>query len=130
MVTFEVPLTEIVGMEYTNTLIEHSSRFVFEARTIIKKSFDTPASFSNHYNLDICSSSSTSKNSYYTPKLDRLNQTLDIDRVYPFNKQKEPPKTSRVLNSQRSMRFESSKKDGRRFDPEEIMLFEDSNVAE
>jgi hypothetical protein len=39
VVTFEIDMSEIVGMEYTNALIENSSRFVFEARTVIKKSF-------------------------------------------------------------------------------------------
>lgn len=51
VVTFEVLIKEIVGMEYTNTLIENSSRFVFEARTIIKRSFPTVKSFFNYYNL-------------------------------------------------------------------------------
>ena len=32
VVTFEVDQREIVGMEFTNMLIENSSRFVFEAK--------------------------------------------------------------------------------------------------
>jgi|LauGreDrversion4_2_1035121.scaffolds.fasta_scaffold507839_1 hypothetical protein len=39
VVTFEVMMKEVVGMEYTNMLIEDSSRFVFEARTMVKRSF-------------------------------------------------------------------------------------------
>jgi hypothetical protein len=39
VVTFEVDYKEVVGMEYTNMLIENSSRVVFEAKTLVKKSF-------------------------------------------------------------------------------------------
>jgi hypothetical protein len=39
VVTFEVDFKEVVGMEYTNMLIENSSRVVFEARALLKKSF-------------------------------------------------------------------------------------------
>ena len=41
VVTFEVEFNEIVGMGYSNFLIKDSSRIVLEARTIIKKSFET-----------------------------------------------------------------------------------------
>ena len=39
VVTFEVTNKEVVGMEFTNMLIENSSRFVFEASKITKRSF-------------------------------------------------------------------------------------------
>ena len=39
VVTFEVTHKEVVGMEFTNMLIENSSRFVSEASKITKKSF-------------------------------------------------------------------------------------------
>ena len=52
VVTFEVLQKDIVGMEYTNMLIENSSRFVFEAREIVKKSFSNVQSFFNYYKLN------------------------------------------------------------------------------
>lgn len=52
VVTFEVHLKEIVGMEYSNMLIENSSRIVFEARTITKRSFAQVDHFFNYYHLN------------------------------------------------------------------------------
>ena len=52
VVTFEVPLKEIVGMEYSNMLIDNSSRIVFEARTITKRSFALVDHFFNYYHLN------------------------------------------------------------------------------
>ncbi len=52
VVTFEVHFNEIVGMEYLNMLVGYpSSRFVFEARTIIKRSFVKVEDFFNYYKL-------------------------------------------------------------------------------
>jgi hypothetical protein len=51
-VTFEVEFANIVGMEYSNMLIEDSSRIVFEAKTIIKKSFLSLLDFIRYYDLD------------------------------------------------------------------------------
>lgn len=71
VVTFEVMMKEVVGMEYTNMLIEDSSRFVFEARTMVKRSFQNVDHFFNYYNLKEASlDENTCENNYYTPKLD------------------------------------------------------------
>lgn len=52
VVTFEITHKEVVGMEFTNMLIENSSRFVFEASKITKRSFQNVQSFFNYYKLD------------------------------------------------------------------------------
>lgn len=49
VVTFEVESKEIVGMNYTNNLLKDTNRIVFEARTIIKKSFENVEDFYNFY---------------------------------------------------------------------------------
>lgn len=49
VVTFEVEFNEVVGMGYSNVLIKHSNRIVLEAKTIIKKSFETLDDFFNFY---------------------------------------------------------------------------------
>jgi hypothetical protein len=61
VVTFEVQVREIVGMEYSNVLIEDASRFVLEARTIVKRSFHNVDNFFNFYNLE------AGDQSYYRP---------------------------------------------------------------
>lgn len=79
VVTFEVQMRNggIVGMEYSNMLIENSSRIVFEARTILKKSFASVDHFFTYYNLK-------GSESPYSPNMDLLNQRIDVTRVYPF----------------------------------------------
>ncbi len=52
VVTFEIDFGDIVGMEYTNMLIENSSRIVFEGKSIKKKSFQTLADFFQYYDLN------------------------------------------------------------------------------
>ena len=60
-------------MEFTNMLIENSSRFVFEAKLITKKSFTTVESFFNYYKLD---PNGDEYQMYYTPKLDKKGQKI------------------------------------------------------
>lgn len=61
-------------MEYLNMLIENSSRFVFEARTIIKRSFDKVEDFFNYYKLknesNIFGKKGGQSNNYYSPSMD------------------------------------------------------------
>ena len=67
MVTFEIPVREVVGMEYSNVLIEDASRFVFEARTLVKRSFHNVDAFFNFYKLE---REPSGDNSFYRPWLD------------------------------------------------------------
>ncbi len=78
VVTFEVALQEIVGMDYKNVLIEDSSRFVLEARTVVKRSFETVEAFFNFYKLE------SSMNGFYRPSLDKNSQLINITRAFPF----------------------------------------------
>lgn len=50
--TFEIDYKDVVGMEYSNMLIENSSRVVFEAKTLKKKSFHSLEAFFKFYRLD------------------------------------------------------------------------------
>lgn len=52
VITFEMDINQVQGMEYTNMLIEHSSRVVFESKTLVKKSFKCLPDFFKHYGLD------------------------------------------------------------------------------
>lgn len=67
IVTFELGHQEIGGMEYSNMLIENSSRVVFEAKTATKRSFANVESFFNYYNMP---TSLQHNDGYYTPALD------------------------------------------------------------
>jgi len=49
VVTFELEFKEIVGMSYSNVLIQDSNRIVLEGRTIIKKSFENLDDFFYFY---------------------------------------------------------------------------------
>jgi len=59
-------------------LIEDASRFVLEAQTIVKRSFQNVDNFFNFYNLD------AGDQSYYRPQLDRQHQMIRLNRVFPF----------------------------------------------
>jgi hypothetical protein len=61
---------DIVGMEYSNVLIENASRFVFEARNIVKRSFANVEDFSTFHNL------SEPESSYYAPQINTKSQTI------------------------------------------------------
>lgn len=50
VVALEVKFNDIVGMEYTNMLI-YSARVVFEAKTILKKSFKNITDCFNYYKI-------------------------------------------------------------------------------
>lgn len=81
VVTFEVGIPRnIVGMEYSNMLIENSSRMVFEAKQIVKRSFHDLESFFDFYSLEKRNSTCEP----YTPKINREGQSIEIERVYPF----------------------------------------------
>jgi hypothetical protein len=86
VVTFEVSISEIVGMEYSNMLIENSSRFVFEARTIIKKSFANVDNFFNYYNLN-STTDLEGEQQFYSPLLDKIGQKIKVQKAhFPFNR--------------------------------------------
>ena len=51
VVTFELAFGDIGGFEYSNSLIENFSRFVFEANVVHKKSFESLTDFFTYYGL-------------------------------------------------------------------------------
>eukprot|EP00352_Strombidinopsis_acuminata_P002607 CAMPEP_0176399920 /NCGR_PEP_ID=MMETSP0126-20121128/47145_1 /TAXON_ID=141414 ORGANISM="Strombidinopsis acuminatum, Strain SPMC142" /NCGR_SAMPLE_ID=MMETSP0126 /ASSEMBLY_ACC=CAM_ASM_000229 /LENGTH=144 /DNA_ID=CAMNT_0017775789 /DNA_START=107 /DNA_END=541 /DNA_ORIENTATION=- len=72
VVTFELDIADIGGMECTNSLIEHFSRFVFEANTLLKKSFSTVKSFFKYYNLP------TKSLSHYQPSISANGNQIEV----------------------------------------------------
>jgi hypothetical protein len=80
VVTFEVKVKDIGGMEYSNMLIENSSRIVFEGKSITKRSFANVQDFFNFYALEKRNTDAKP----YTPQMDHINQRIEINRVYPF----------------------------------------------
>jgi len=53
VVTFELDIPDVGGMECNNSLIKDFSRMVFEANLLLKKSFSTVESFFKYYNLPL-----------------------------------------------------------------------------
>jgi len=80
VVAFEVAHADIVGMEYSNMLIENSSRFVLEGKSIKKLSFNTLREFLTYYELP-----SEPTGDYYKPYLSNSNDVLELKRVFPFD---------------------------------------------
>jgi hypothetical protein len=82
VVTFEVEIKRnIVGMEYSNMLIENSSRIVFEAKKIQKRSFEGLPEFFAYYSLD----ERNKEGVPYTPEFLRHHEsTIHILKAYPF----------------------------------------------
>ena len=83
-------------------LIQNSSRFVFEASTITKRSFANVNCFFNYYKLEkklltlSTKSQKTCETHYYKPTLDEMTQTILVDRVYPFHQKHAKSSTSNV----------------------------------
>ncbi|CDW84397.1 UNKNOWN [Stylonychia lemnae] len=89
VVAFEVESKEIIGMTYTNNLVKDANRIVFEARTIIKKSFENVEDFFSFYGLDKDEEQAqklSPDDDFYIPRLNYYKHKIDIKRVFPFNK--------------------------------------------
>jgi len=64
VVTFELLHQDVGGFECGNSLIEHYSRAVFEAKVIHKKAFESVKDFFFYYGMD------TETEKHYRPSLD------------------------------------------------------------